>query len=143
MAYSLNLFLQIEEGKTFLFLSLLFIPFNKKMEHDFRTRLNVKGFFHEIKEKQIVKDESKILCIYEGYYHLKALSQYSKMSFNRDICNEHIRIENFKKAESIRDHDLVIRYLSDNQELVREGNRNWEGVKSLYKSDSFVVYLLK
>lgn len=140
IAFSLKFITQNKETEALLFIVILFNPFINSQKFDFEHRLNIKKFLRSLKDEKFGENGEKVLCLYEGYYPLKSLTNYSQMYYQRDLCTAHMRIENFDHAKIVPQYDYVIRYTNDDVRLAELHEKYWAGLKAVYSFRDFKVH---
>lgn len=113
-------------------LSLLFIfNIHKNVRitqsDSYNNRLNFKGFFLDLKQRNLISKKSKIVCIITDNY-LDVLVPYSIMQFKRNICTSTSDVSSFFK---FKNHDYII-YFKGRNGL---NNRKLAGYNEVYEFD--------
>jgi len=140
ISYSLSIICNRKDGEVFLAFLLLFISADRNKLFGHEERLNVKGFFKQLRDKKYFKNEDRILCLYDGPY-VGVLTQYSKMSLKRDICSRHIGTGEFQQDVLDQGYDYVIRSLDfKSKEYNRQVFTIPGSSKVLYSSRDFIIY---
>ena len=71
----------------------------------------LKQFFIRLKEKNVITDNSKVLCIKgEDYISERPAEQYSKMYWQRDICSKYVTSVSEVKDLATYDYFLLFRF---------------------------------
>lgn len=140
IAYTIHVITKYKSGDVLLLVVLLFNPFILNNDIDFEHRLNIKKFLRTLKDNKFGEDGSKVLCLYEGYYPLKSLTNYSQMYYKRDVCDDHLRIENFDHSNVVPNYDYVIRYTNDDVTLAKMHAKYWTDINEVYSFRDFKVH---
>lgn len=78
----------------------------------------LKHFFIRLKEKNVITNESKILCVKGDAISERPAEQYSKMYWQRDICSKYVI--SVREIPDIATYDYILLFRFDPTELSSE-----------------------